>query len=170
MIPDFNTYIKESHWSEMNRRSQGIVVRKEDDIDLMDINHLKTYVKDHYAFKGDSVYLNEKGDRLIVYIFSTLYEGHPFHQLLVFQMKDDKKSVIVAATLKEDDEELFNKLIKKYKARGDHYPYPVDYEVTPADKTKPVTNKFFLEVLDFIIDNVSPSEPKHMRKKEIEKK
>ena len=32
MIPNFNTYLRESHWSEMNRRSQGIAVRNEDKI------------------------------------------------------------------------------------------------------------------------------------------
>jgi hypothetical protein len=40
MIPDFETYLKESHWSEMNRRSQGITVRKEDAIYPVKIDKL----------------------------------------------------------------------------------------------------------------------------------
>jgi hypothetical protein len=36
--------VNESHWSEMNRRSQGIKVRKEDD----NMERFRDYLKDHY--------------------------------------------------------------------------------------------------------------------------
>jgi hypothetical protein len=32
LIKKFDEYVNESHWSEMNRRSQGIIVRKEEQI------------------------------------------------------------------------------------------------------------------------------------------
>jgi hypothetical protein len=54
MIPNFNTYLKESHWSEMNRRSQGIKVRKEDDIDNLDFKEFVQYLKDTYIIDDDS--------------------------------------------------------------------------------------------------------------------
>ena len=42
-IPDFKTYLKESHWSEMNRRSQGIVKRKEEYIDVDSLSPKEMY-------------------------------------------------------------------------------------------------------------------------------
>ena len=43
MIPNFKTYLKESHWSEMNRRSQGIVKRKEEYIDVDSLSPKEMY-------------------------------------------------------------------------------------------------------------------------------
>ena len=54
MIPNFNTYLRESHWSEMNRRSQGIKVRKEDDIDNLNFKEFVQYLKDTYTVDDDS--------------------------------------------------------------------------------------------------------------------
>ena len=36
MIPDFKTFIKESIWADMQDRSAGETVRKEDDIEHLD--------------------------------------------------------------------------------------------------------------------------------------
>ena len=35
-IPDFKTYISESAWGDMRRRSTGKIIRKEDNVDNMD--------------------------------------------------------------------------------------------------------------------------------------
>ena len=48
MIPNFKTYLKESHWSEMNRRSQGITARKEDDVNLMNDDMFFEYLIKRY--------------------------------------------------------------------------------------------------------------------------
>ena len=45
MIPDFKTFIKESIWSDMQDRSAGETVRKEDDIDNLDTYEFIEYLK-----------------------------------------------------------------------------------------------------------------------------
>ena len=45
MIPDFKTYLRESIWSDMQDRGTRDVIKKEDDIDLMDIEDFKAYLK-----------------------------------------------------------------------------------------------------------------------------
>ena len=51
MIPDFKTYINESIWSDMQDRSAGDVVRKEDDINLMSGEDFCDYLNDNYISK-----------------------------------------------------------------------------------------------------------------------
>lgn len=48
MIPDFNTFIKESIWSDIHKRSNGESVRKEDDINNLDRDGLYDYIYDIY--------------------------------------------------------------------------------------------------------------------------
>ena len=53
MIPDFKTYIKESIWSDIQDRSAGDVIRKEDDVNHMNFDTFADYIKDNYSEKGD---------------------------------------------------------------------------------------------------------------------
>lgn len=48
MIPDFKTYIKESIWGDLARRSGGTQFRAEDDINNLDIEEFVQYLKDSY--------------------------------------------------------------------------------------------------------------------------
>ena len=53
MIPDFKTYIKESIWSDIQDRSSGETIRKEDDVNHMNFDTFAEYIKDNYSEKGD---------------------------------------------------------------------------------------------------------------------
>lgn len=48
MIPDFKTYINESIWSDIQKRSAGDTVRKEDDVNNLDIEEFFAYLTEHY--------------------------------------------------------------------------------------------------------------------------
>ena len=48
MIPDFKTFITESIWSDIQDRSAGDTVRKEDDINLLDTDEFIEYLKKSY--------------------------------------------------------------------------------------------------------------------------
>ena len=52
MIPDFKTFIKESIWSDIQDRSAGDTVRKEDDIDNLNYEEFFTYLTEHYQPKS----------------------------------------------------------------------------------------------------------------------
>ena len=52
MIPDFKTYLKESVWSDIHRRSNGTQERKEDDVNKRNVakenklNYLEVFTTD----------------------------------------------------------------------------------------------------------------------------
>ena len=48
MIPDFKTFIKESIWSDIQDRSMGKTVRKEDAVNNLDRNEFYDYLKNKY--------------------------------------------------------------------------------------------------------------------------
>ena len=48
MIPDFKTFIEESLWSEIQDRSSGDAIRKEDDVNLLDRDEFYDYLKNKY--------------------------------------------------------------------------------------------------------------------------
>jgi hypothetical protein len=53
MIKKFNEYIEESIWSNINKRSEGSMSRKEDDLDLMGFKDFIEYVKSHYTVREE---------------------------------------------------------------------------------------------------------------------
>ena len=53
MIKKFNEYIEESIWANINKRSEGSVSRKEDDIDLLGFKDFIEYVKSHYTVREE---------------------------------------------------------------------------------------------------------------------
>ena len=131
--------IYESHWSEMNRRSQGIKSRKEDDIDLLDQVGLYEYILAHYELtdkrqqmtygsKNMAIPVSGNGQQeiLLTYGFG---EVHLFFNL-------------------EKYKELYNILIEKYIV--EKFNGTTHYTVSPKEKC---TNRFYIDVLNDIIDN-----------------
>ena len=45
-IKSFKKFIEESIWSDIQDRSSGDAVRKEDDINTLDLNEFYAYIKD----------------------------------------------------------------------------------------------------------------------------
>ena len=48
MIPDFKTYLKESVWADIHKRSNGEQVRKEDDINKFNRDEMLEYIYSIY--------------------------------------------------------------------------------------------------------------------------
>lgn len=51
-LKSFEDYVTESAWGEMRKRSSGEVVRREDNIDLMDKDHFRRYLSVKYRASG----------------------------------------------------------------------------------------------------------------------
>ena len=62
MIPDFKTFIKESIWSDIQDRSSGDVIRKEDDVNHMNFDTFADYIEDNYSEKGNWFSIAESED------------------------------------------------------------------------------------------------------------
>ena len=51
MIPNFNTYIKESVWGDIRKQGLGTEVKAEDDVNILSQDNLFEYLKDKYSVR-----------------------------------------------------------------------------------------------------------------------
>ena len=152
MIPDFKTFIKESIWSDIQDRSAGDTVRKEDDINLMSGEDFCDYLNDNYIIKnGRKIMYNEFTKNIFVSIFATVAYNIAY---------DYKSNTII---MNDDVESFFPELCKAIKEN-----FKVDkknitnhnytqFIISPSDGSK-CTNRFFVDVINFIIENVDENE------------
>jgi hypothetical protein len=171
MIPDFKTYIKESHWSEMNRRSQGIAIRREDDVNLLDFEGLFNYILKNYEISDDDyidfLKTEETQKPYCIYLLVTdLYAGYVQLEYTL-KPRSDVKQVIMSRSIQTDSrlERFFNALKEKYEIYDttDYSGHYQKFGIAPKDGSKP-DNKFFLDVLDFSID-FNPNNSRTIEKK-----
>ena len=147
--------VNESHWSEMNRRSQGMAVRKEDDINLMDALTFCDYLNKIYRTESESCIktytFNYENEKPIYTIVIDLYANERgFLNQLYYDNKhiDIKQSALKEIGCEKEFNDAF--LTKNYT---DNYGVN-NIEVFPKDGNKKVTNKFVIEVIDFLLDKI----------------
>jgi hypothetical protein len=155
MIPDFKTYLKESHWSDMNRRSQGITVRKEDDVNLMDDEAFLNYLEDHYEiennyedYEGNFMMVEDEFKLIGVPIYS--YKGDPVYLFKIFY---PETVVQIHDSMEQEYPELFKKICNKYLVSLYDDEDKCYLKIEPRDGRE-IDNKFYLNVLTFILSNV----------------
>ena len=135
--------IKESLWSEIQDRSAGKAIRKEDDINILDGTELVEYMKSVYILSRDNLCFIQNS--ILTSLFSI---GGEYYSIIYQRILTDKPEITFPVCRESDIE---NKLSKIYKVtRLNQYNI---YKIEPKDGSK-ITNKFFLEVFDFILDNV----------------
>ena len=170
MIPDFKTYLKESVWMDIHRRSNGDQERKEDDINNLDLDEFYQYLKSRYdnefwaqnvrsgadwkamdimlfrlpnTFPGLVVYSFDNGERLDFRFFAEAY--HEAEPIIDF-VKNMPFNVKTSSNVERLHRRIYEALIK------------------PQDNSK-VTNTFIIEVLEYILKNFKrPSEYKDLMK------
>ena len=138
--------ITESIWSDMQDRSAGDVVRREDDVNLMSEEDFCDYLNDNYISKdGHKIIYREDTKRIFVPIFATVAYGIAY---------DYKSNTII---MSDDVEYFFPELCKAIKKN-----FKVDKNITKHKYTQFIifppdgsecTNRFFVDVVNFIIDN-----------------
>jgi hypothetical protein len=140
----------ESIWSDMQDRSAGETIRKEDDIDLFDETGLVKYMEKVYMSPNDGTHII--GDTLDRgSILASLFDVDGRYYSIIYKSISTNKPEITFPVCQESDIE--NKLSKLYKVtRLKQYNDQI-YKIEPNDGSK-ITNKFFLEIFDFILDNV----------------
>ena len=152
MIPDFKTFIRESIWSDMQDRSAGKTVRKEDDIDLLDINEFCEYLKTIYKTNSDNdISVIKIEDNM--YLTICLYEDeYGYYRYIYYDGHYINTQLDVIWTLK-----CLLEFERKFSIKFNENDFVVNcIDIYPKDKARiPVTNKFFIEVLDFILDRIN---------------
>ena len=144
--------LSESIWSDMQDRSTGEIVRKEDSVDLLDINELCEYLKTIYKTDSDND-INVIKIEGNLYLLICLYEDeYGYYKYIYYDGDYISMQFDVIETLK-----CFSEFERKFSIRFTKSDFVVNrIEIYPKDKTRiPVTNKFFIEVLDFILDRIN---------------
>jgi hypothetical protein len=140
MIPDFKTYIKESLWSDLQDRSSGDVIRKEDDVNLLDLNEFYKYIKDHYKTKVEYIDLDAmgygNGDVL----------GVDITEDIILFYKPKRGHILLSWSRVKIPIPFFDELTDRFKIEN---PNAMRRIITEKDGS--CTNKTFVNVIEFFL-------------------
>ena len=161
-IKTFKEYIKENLWADLQDRSSGEVIRKEDDIDHLYNKDLCEYIKERYQaifnrhfdieYFGQSVITS----RIHIPLYVTTDVWNPQHliSLVIFREPDDfNRTVEIHLRQKRHLTATFKYFFDKLKNEFDLVVKEGTVKISPKDGGK-ITNIFFISVLDFCIDNL----------------
>ena len=146
--------ITESIWSDMQDRSAGITQRKEDDIDLMSMENFCDYLNDNYINKENRKIMCSEFSESIFAVILRKYAT------TAYNITYDYESNTI--NMNDEVESLFPELCKMIKEK-----FKVDKEYVNTNYTKFIispsdgsecTNRFFVDVINFIIDNADENE------------
>ena len=159
MIPDFKTYLKESIWSDIQDRSSGETVRKEDDVDRFGYEDFFVYLTEHYQPKSKKI--NEKiGGRTsivdtdLIEIFIPIESIDGRIKTLIIEMSKKDNSVVSIAT----SPTLFDKYVNLERMLSNNYTLTtsrLSSRIYLKPKKKP-TNKTIVDLIDIflvVVDN-----------------
>ena len=157
--------ITESIWSDMQDRSAGEEIRKEDDINLLDSDGLYDYINKHYKRIAPFAFITNIGGMLSVPIIRGTV-----HNCVWYSPESEIKAVSIGDGMISQVDGLLNLLydnfsIKEINGENNDGEYTTLYWVYPKDGSE-VTNKFFIDVIDFLLENI-PNSPNY--KKSIKK-
>ena len=151
--------LSESVWGNLRKKSLGQETRREDINSFQGeafLNYLGGYYKIVRADVHEAIYLI--GDKSIeILVLFTKMSGQYYHRYIsLCNPGTDKASVLIQSTFVssdnyQTDENLRDLLLDNFDINltGDEY-----LEVFPKDGSK-VTNEFYIEFIDFVLDNAN---------------
>ena len=175
MIPDFKTYIGESVWADIHRRSNGDQIRKEDDVNNFDINEFCDYLNSRYIFYDrtghqckveviDETEEIDEDNEIVLYLFEYDNNGSYDDCIFVYSNSGDVVECGIKCSSKKYAKMFFDSLTERF---DDISTERQSYELLPSYVMyiHDLTNNKVINILDFIIDNI-----KEPLKKFIEKR
>ena len=139
-IKSFKKFIEESIWSDIQDRSSGDTVRKEDDINTLDLNEFYAYIKDQYKTKVEYIDLDamggENGDVL----------GVDITENVILFYKPKRGHILLSWSRVKIPMPFFDELIDRFKVENPHSMRKI---ITEKDGS--CTNKTFVDVIDFFL-------------------
>ncbi len=159
MIPDFKTYIKESIWSDIQDRSSGDTIRKEDDVDRFGYEDFFVYLTEHYKPKSKKINEEIGGrtsiiDTDIIEIFIPIESIDGRIKTLIIEMSKKDNSVVSMAT----SPTLFDKYVNLERMLSNNYTLTtskLSSRIYLKPKKKP-TNRTIVDLIDtflVVVDN-----------------
>lgn len=154
--------IDESVWTDIHKRSNGIQVRKEDDINFFDEEKLCDYMNKHYNSISDDFQPFSNSNDFGTIMTSLFKSEDGKYYSIVYRGITSDKPVITFPTCK--DSNIENLLSEKYNITYISQYQNKIYYIEPKDGSK-ITNRIFLEIIDFILDNIEDNFEKIITKK-----
>ena len=155
VIKTFSKFINESIWSDIQDRSSGDTVRKEDDIDHLDYEEFFVYLTEHYQPKSKKD--NEKiGGRTsilatdIIEIFIPIESIDDKSTRLQINMSKKYNSIVLIAA----SPALFNKYVNLEKMLSNNYTINTSKNTIYITPKKKPTNKTVVDLIDIFLDVV----------------
>lgn len=158
MIPDFKTYIGESIWADIHKRSNGEQVRKEDSVNNLDMKEFCDYLKDHYEptdyfnhDEFDNYWLSKNAiyTNISVPAVATIDKYGVTYIHLSLQEDNDEYVMSIPRFIPFQKTDLCKLLKKEFVLTESTEGF--EYIITP--KSGHVDKKLFIEVLDFMIEH-----------------
>ena len=144
--------LSESIWSDIQDRSAGDTVRKEDDINLLDSNGLYDYINKHYKRIAPFAFITNIGGMLSVPII----RGSE-HNCVWYSPESEIKAVSIGDGMISQVDGLLNLLYDNFSIKE----ITRLYWLSPKDGSE-ITNKFFIDVIDFLLENI-PKSPNYKK-------
>ena len=157
-IPDESKAIKnivnESLWADVQSQASGESIKKEDEYENFDMNRFVDYVDEHYVFtkKNANQFLikinkNRTNNVFTLMVLKIVDSMGSKYVHLIYTLSDDGYELKVSRCIQETY--IYSKLKERYIVFSNPRKTN-DFYVTPKDGE--VNNKFFIEVLDLLID------------------
>ena len=147
MIPDFKTYLNESVWGDIRKKSLGQETRTEDDVNHLNAVGFCDYLKEHYKTTNDRWIINydKDGDYIVVPLFFTNAHVKVTRDIKLYLT--EKCIEIYSFNGWPDD--IKDLMHKKYSVMtGSRYGFSVIH-IKPREGE--FDNKFCLDVIDTIL-------------------
>ena len=170
VIKTFSEFINESIWSDIQDRSAGDTVRKEDEF-----KSICEFIKDHYfvgfvgmddiKFKDDCIYVPIY-KVLVLNTFSavTIYKDTIAFCSIEPDRYTSQPLKRFVTPIKDDINQLLDKIKDKYSpdiSTFDGLDHWINFNIKPKDGK--VTPKFCEDVIDFILDNTTDTNHKILK-------
>ena len=161
--------ITESIWSDMQDRSSGETVRKEDDVNLLDRDGFYDYLVEHYEclYPESYMILNLKSsDMLIIPMLKLLKSQNEItFNLIIWDIdKPGETFITIPDEIPFKSSNLLIKLRDKYKL----IPYGnmlSKFKIEPKSEKDDINKSFFISIIDTILELNTEYEPLIKRNK-----
>ena len=156
--------ITESIWGDVQRRGMGIQKKKEDDVNIMDKDMLFEYLENRYEPVPSSKwkdFIDSDSQRIFVTVLEPEIASYAYNVSLEFPYRKEGKVVLMSNDLLQDCRDIYKLLKDNYDLS---YYSRTMFAISPVDKSE-VTNKFYIDVIDFLIDNMADDERRLIKRK-----
>ena len=160
--------ISESIWSNINKRSEGNLNRKEDDIDHLDFEQFYEYLNSRYH----SCYVNQDiklTTGSLDFIDVPLFCGRTISHLAIYKNQQIKPYIFIRSV------DLYPEFIITLKLNYDITIDDVEkgwksiyiYQKGKRDQDEQNTNSFYVQLIDYILDMDKPEQLKNMLERNV---